>query len=262
MDGSMFAYDKLQDLNGLETDVYAYIMKNRDKVEKMTIRELAKEAHVSTTTILRFATKMGYEGFAELRFALKQDRLNQEQQGHPDSFDITVPLADFFHKVNTTDFEDLLDKAVDWIADADMILTFGIGTSGFLAEYGARFISNMGKLVLPIIDPFQPMPTDKKLFANIVVLVLSVSGESREVLDMVAKLQRTDAKVIAVTNHTNSTLAHLSDLTIAYYMPEVTNGTLNMTTQVPVVYLLELMGHRLDQRVNGHQQDTQEKPEA
>lgn len=253
----MFPYDKVQALNGLETDVYAYIMKHRDAVEKMTIRELASESHVSTTTILRFATKMGYAGFAELKFSLKQDRLNQEHQGHPEQYDITVPLADFFRKVNSRDFTDLLDQAVKWLAAANQIYTFGIGSSGYLAQYGARFIANTGKLTLPIVDPFQPLADDPTILSHTVFLILSVSGETKEVLDMVTQIRRTDAQIIAVTNRTNSTLAHLSDLVIAYYMPEIKNGSLNNTTQVPVVYLLELLGHRLEKLRMGEEEKSE-----
>ena len=50
----MFRYEVIQSLNNLELSLYEYIMKNSKKVIYMRIRELAEEAHVSTTTILRF----------------------------------------------------------------------------------------------------------------------------------------------------------------------------------------------------------------
>lgn len=36
----------------------------------MTIRELAKEIHVSTSTILRFSNKNDFDGYSELKEAL------------------------------------------------------------------------------------------------------------------------------------------------------------------------------------------------
>lgn len=53
----MFTHIALSTLNGLELMVYNYVIKNKDKVMYMTIRELADEADVSTTTILRFCKK-------------------------------------------------------------------------------------------------------------------------------------------------------------------------------------------------------------
>lgn len=55
--------DKNLELNDTELDIYNYIVANLDKVVYMRIRDLATEAHVSTTTILRFCRKFGCNGF-------------------------------------------------------------------------------------------------------------------------------------------------------------------------------------------------------
>ena len=62
----MFTYKQIESLNDLELQVYEYIIKNHDIVLKLTIRELAKNVHVSTTTILRFCKKMDCEGFCKM----------------------------------------------------------------------------------------------------------------------------------------------------------------------------------------------------
>ena len=55
---SMFSHAAVASLNNLEMMVYHYVIKNRDKVMYMTIRELAEAAGVSTTTVLRFCRKL------------------------------------------------------------------------------------------------------------------------------------------------------------------------------------------------------------
>jgi len=244
----MFPYDKLQTLNELETGIYNYIVKHQVEVESMSIRDLADHAHVSTTTILRFATKMGYSGYAELRFAMKQHRQHEQETDSSEQYDITVPLVDFFSKVNTTDFNKLIDQTMDLINAAPLVLFYGIGSGNSLAQYGARFWSNAGKLSLPVMDPFQPFPSGTPLPADSVVVVMSVSGETEQVIKFVTKIQPENVKIIAVTNHGNSTLAKMSDLVISYYMPELKHGDLNLTTQIPIMYLIELIAHRLDQQ--------------
>ena len=67
----MFRYEVIQSLNNLELSLYEYIMKNSKKVIYMRIRELAEEAHVSTTTILRFCKKLNCEGFSEFKIKFK-----------------------------------------------------------------------------------------------------------------------------------------------------------------------------------------------
>lgn len=54
----MFTAQALKSLNELEMLVYQYVMEHRSAVPYMRIRELATEAHVSTT-VLHFCKKMG-----------------------------------------------------------------------------------------------------------------------------------------------------------------------------------------------------------
>ena len=67
----MFTHAAVANLNGLEMQVYNYVIKNRDKVMYMTIRELADAVGVSTTTVLRFCRKLNCEGYSEFRVRFK-----------------------------------------------------------------------------------------------------------------------------------------------------------------------------------------------
>lgn len=69
----MFNYEQIKKLSGLELTVYHYIIENVKAVQKMTIRELSEKSHVSTSTILRFCSKMNCEGFSELKYKLKEE---------------------------------------------------------------------------------------------------------------------------------------------------------------------------------------------
>lgn len=64
----MFQPEQISKLNELETLVLDFIIKSPDKVQKATIRSLASQLHVSTTTIVRMSTKLGFNGWAELKF--------------------------------------------------------------------------------------------------------------------------------------------------------------------------------------------------
>lgn len=74
----MFTIQQIQSLNELEMEVYQCVVQHQNAVPYMRIRELAMEAHVSTTTILRFCRKIGCDGYAE--FKLKMKELAGQQQ--------------------------------------------------------------------------------------------------------------------------------------------------------------------------------------
>lgn len=63
----MFSYEEIQKYSETDIQIYKYIVSNIDKVQYMTIRELSKELHISTSTILRFLTKNNFEGYSEFK---------------------------------------------------------------------------------------------------------------------------------------------------------------------------------------------------
>ena len=58
-----------------ETDdmIGAYISAHRTDAAQMSIQKLAEQLHLAPNALLRFAKKLGYSGFAEMKLALRQE---------------------------------------------------------------------------------------------------------------------------------------------------------------------------------------------
>ncbi|MDR6997810.1 MurR/RpiR family transcriptional regulator [Neobacillus niacini] len=236
----MFSNEIIASFNELETSLYNYISQNSDKVAYMRIRELADETHVSTATILRFCKKLNCEGFSEfkvkLKMYLKEDKktiIKSSQQS----------LVEFFERTIKGDLEEKIREAASLVSNADNVVFIGIGSSGILAEYGARYFSSLGKFSLYIKDPH--FPIHSKLMFNSVTIALSVSGENNFTVTHLNQLKQEGSKVVSITNHKLSTIAKISDLNISYYVTEEVFEESNITTQVPVVYILESMAREI-----------------
>ncbi|EPC0892447.1 MurR/RpiR family transcriptional regulator [Citrobacter freundii] len=241
----MFSHAAIASLNNLEMLVYNYVIKNRDKVMYMTIRELADAVGVSTTTELRFCRKLKCEGYSEfrVRFKLYLEQ-NEPQQANFGASEI----ISFFKGVNNDEFDKLLDQAVDIILSSERIIFVGAGTSGALAKYGARFFSNVGKFSNHIDDPYFPVTND--MARNALAIVLSVSGETEEILRFASQFSLHNCKVLSVTSHENSRLAKLADFNLSWHVPQTRiAGVYDITTQIPVIYILESLGRKLAKRI-------------
>ncbi|HFC9853616.1 TPA: MurR/RpiR family transcriptional regulator [Klebsiella pneumoniae] len=228
----MFSHAAVASLNNLEMMVYHYVIKNRDKVMYMTIRELAEAAGVSTTTVLRFCRKLQCEGYSEfrVRFKLYLEQ-NEPQQANIGASEI----MSFFKSVNNDEFDELLEQAVDIILASERIIFVGAGTSGALAKYGARFFSNVGKFSNHIDDPYFPVTND--MARNALAIVLSVSGETEEILRF--------------ASHEHSRLAKLADFNLSWHVPQTRiGGVYDITTQIPVIYILESLGRKLARKIS------------
>lgn len=242
---TMFTHSAVASLNNLEMMVYNFVVKNRDKVMYMTIRELADAAGVSTTTVLRFCRKLNCEGYSEfrVRFKLYLEQ-NEPQQANFGASEI----ISFFRSVNNDEFDVLLEEAVDIILESERIIFVGAGTSGALAKYGARFFSNVGKFSNHIDDPYFPVTND--MAKNALAIVLSVSGETEEILRFASQFSLHRCKVLSVTSHENSSLAKLADFNLSWHVPQTRiAGVYDITTQIPVIYILETLGRKLAKKL-------------
>ena len=242
---SMFTHAAIASLNNLEMMVYNYVIKNRDKVMYMTIRELADAAGVSPTTILRFCRKLNCEGYSEFRVRFKL----YLEQNEPQQINFGASeIISFFKSVNNEEFDTLLDEAVEIILSSERIIFVGAGTSGSLAKYGARFFSNIGKFSNHIDDPYFPVTND--MAKNALAIVLSVSGETEEILRFASQFSLHHCKVLSITSHEHSRLVKLADFNLSWHVPQTRiAGVYDITTQIPVIYILESLGRKLAKKL-------------
>jgi DNA-binding MurR/RpiR family transcriptional regulator len=242
---TLFNHSAVASLNNLEMMVYNVVIKNRDKVMYMTIRELADAAGVSTTTVLRFCRKLECEGYSEFRVRFKLYLAQSEPQ--PANFGASEIIS-FFKSVNNDEFDRLLDQATDIILASERIIFVGVGTSGSLAKYGARFFSNVGKFSNHVDDPYFPVTND--MAKNALAIVLSVSGETEEILRFASQFSLHHCKVMSITSHEHSALAKLADFNLSWHIPQTRiSGGYDLTTQIPVIYILETLGRKLAKKL-------------
>lgn len=241
----MFNSETIKNLNDLELMLYRYIMKNTEKVIYMRIRELASEAHVSTTTILRFCKKFNCNGYSEFKVKLKMylEKSNNKKINNDQSI-----IIDFFKKLNTDELDEKMEAVCDLIDDYSNLVFLGSGTSGILCKYAARYFSSLGKFATYIDDPY--FPTNYKTYENCVIIVLSVSGETQAIINLINNFKKENCPIISITNSENCTVSKISDLNISYYINQEKIGISDITTQIPVLYIIENIAKFLHNRIN------------
>ncbi|KRM98544.1 transcriptional regulator [Loigolactobacillus rennini DSM 20253] len=245
----MFSYQQIRSLNQLEMTVYKFIISHPNDIENLTIRQMAQQSHVSATTILRFLKKVGYSGFSEFKFAVKQEHKQEAQQ--PVAQNLT-PIKQFFAQLSDQHFNEQIERASAMAAAAETTIFFGLGISGSLAQYGGRLFSNYGIYSLALADPFRTIPVVNRDFHDILLVLLSVSGETEGVLRQARFYKEHGASTLAITADAYSTVAQLVDFDIAYNIPQSHNKVDRFTTQLPVVFLLEQIAGLTYQKITAH----------
>lgn len=132
------------------------------------------------------------------------------------------------------------------ILAADFVLFIGMGTSGSICRYAARYFSSMGVFSLYLDDPFFPINNLQQEKKNTVILAISSTGETSEVISMVESYKDKNRTLISITNSSNNTLAKLSDYNLNYFMDMEYLGYSRVTTAVPVIFYVELLAKKIN----------------
>ena len=238
----MFTFEQLSRCNRTELAICRFASTHLESASYMSVRELATAAYVSPSTVMRWCTKMGFDGFDTFKSAVREAA---SQQGA-----VPVPQADlgelslFFSRADSPAFESLLSEATLLLEHADPIVFVGEGSSGAIADYGARLFTNLRLFAVGLTDAYYPVATFAK--QTMVVIAVSESGETPTLLELMEGFAARGATLLALTNAPDSTLARLCDWSFAAGLSsERVNGGYNATSQLPAVFVIESLARRL-----------------
>lgn len=142
-----------------------------------------------------------------------------------------VTLADTI----SLDFHNVVDHIVNF--KGRIILT-GIGKSGYIAHKIAASFSSTGTAAF-YIHPAEASHGDLGMITeNDLVIMLSNSGETRELLDIINYCKRFNIKIVGITMKSNSTLAIHSDFTLI--IPTIKEASLILAPTTSALMMLSL----------------------
>ena len=115
------------------------------------------------------------------------------------------------------------DQAVEAIVEAlrarAKLLAVGIGKSGHVGRKIAATLTSTGSPCV-VLDTVDALHGDLGIVADgDIVLALSYSGESEELLNLLPALRRFAVRIVALTGNPKSSLARLSDLVLNVRVP-------------------------------------------
>jgi arabinose-5-phosphate isomerase len=117
--------------------------------------------------------------------------------------------------------DESFDRAVDLLHEcAGRVVLSGMGKSGIIARKLAATLSSTGTPAF-FLHPAEAIHGDLGVVrAEDVVVALSHSGETEELVRLVESIRRTGARLISITGHLPSTLGQASDVALSCHVAE------------------------------------------
>lgn len=202
-----------------------YIVEHYDKAAFMTASKLGETVGVSESTVVRFATEIGYDGYPKLQQAMQEmirDKLTSVQRievtstriGEEDVLTsiLNLDIDKIRRTIEETDHEAFI-SAVEHIVKAKRIYIFGVRSTASLAHFLGYYLELMFDNVR-IITTTSHTQTYEQMFRiseDDVFIGISFPRYSNMAVDAMRFARGRGADVIAVTDSMISPLVSNAD---------------------------------------------------
>ena len=201
-----------------------YLLQHADEAQYLSISSLAKECNVAEATVFRFCRALGFEGYHEMRIALAQANATGSMVNHQELQPgaTTATLCDHAHALFMTAINgtqnalstEAVDEAVNLMRAAKQVFCLGQGGSMLLAnDICARF-SSLSTKFRTAGDSHLQLLTASLMGPEDVVLFVSYSGATRDMMETLRTAKDAGAKIILLTHSEDSPGAALADVVL------------------------------------------------
>lgn len=198
----------------------AYIVENYDKAVFLTAAKLGELVGISESTVVRFATHLGYKGYPEFQKALEElvrNKLNAAQprkveyERLPQSEILTTVLQSDAEKIQTTlgkIDQNVFEMAVDTMLSAKHIYIVGIRSCAPLASFMAFYLNLIFENVhlLHTNSASELFEQMIHISSEDVIIGISFPRYSKRTLKALEFANNRNAKVITLTDSVHSPL--------------------------------------------------------
>ncbi|EOV8959048.1 MurR/RpiR family transcriptional regulator [Cronobacter turicensis] len=239
-----------------------YVLGDPARVLYLTITELARESDTSEASVTRLCRTLGCKGYTEFKMALALDvqRGQAPRAQNGDALDALVEesvqaLRDTAQLLDRA----MLERAAQALHQVGSVQIYGVAASAIIGEYLHYKLLRLGKPAHLFSDMHRASMNATTLGERDLVVAISSSGSTRDLLHAVKLARKAGAPVLTLSNTPRSPLASISDMLLVAAKPE---GPLNagaLNAKVGAMLLVELLTASLiasDSRYNEISQQT------
>lgn len=203
-----------------------YIAENYDKAAFMTASKLGEKVGVSESTVVRFASILGFKGYPELQKELQRmikskltavqrmevsDSLVSDQNAVKKLMSADIELIrETLENVSQSDF----NEAVSAINNASRIYILGVRSSAALANFMYFYLNPVFENVV-LVDTTSAGEMFEQMFRigkDDVCVALSFPRYSNQTINALRFIGDRGSKIIAITDSSESPIAKLADI--------------------------------------------------
>ncbi len=234
--------EKYDTLTSVERTVADYFLKNEREME-FSSKNISNVLHVSEATLSRFAKKCGYKGYREFIFDYEKElKIEMQEQGVSA---LTRKVRKTYERLMEESFQLLderkVEKAAVLMSTHSRVLVCGMGSSGYAArEFQLRFM-RLGMDIQAMTDSQMIQMSGALMNEQTLLIAITLSGKTTEILEVVRAAREKGAKVILITASKDTALLNRCDLVFPVASAKNLDAGILISPQFPILVLVDVL---------------------
>ncbi|MEW9124748.1 MAG: MurR/RpiR family transcriptional regulator [Thermotaleaceae bacterium] len=241
--------ENLNKLTKSEKKAADYMTESQEKIIYLSISALAEAANTSEATIVRICKKLGYSGFQDLKISVARELVTHEELIHEElkaDDNTSVIIEKTFNGIiqtltmtknaqRTIDME----KAIRTVSEANKIIIIGSGNSAAIANDAQHKFLRIGLDVHAYTDTHMQMIAVSSLNERDVILAISHSGSSRDIVEAVEMAKHKGVTTISITSSGISPVTKKTDINLFTYSQETKYRMYALSSRIAMLAIID-----------------------
>ncbi|GAB3790505.1 MurR/RpiR family transcriptional regulator [Virgibacillus kimchii] len=226
-----------------ELKLYNFITENFEKVVYQSLTEIAIACQVGEATVLRFCRKLGYKGYQDFKLALARELSIRENHGNDGTYidkvrnNMIQAVDDTYKLVDDAQ----LQMAIDKIYDAQSVVVYGVSSSGIAGLDMQNRLMRIGMNIETITDSHNQVIRSNSTNKETVIIAISLTGSTKDIIDAVKTAKTNGAAVIAITNYMKSPLTSYADIVLLTSAKENPLDSGSLVSKISQLFVIDLL---------------------
>ena len=240
---------KYENLSKTEKKIADYILNNPTDILPLFISELSETCGVSDASIVRFSKKLGFTGYQQLKIAVAKESgvrpIGANITKSDTAYDVFEKICDDIYcsleKTKQSLCAEDLQACCDKILSADKILIFGLGNSASVAMDASHKLIRLGFNANAYTDNHMQAIAAAHTTDKSVVIGISHSGHSKDVIESMRTAKTNGATTIALTNHGKSPIVKVSSIVLNTVSDETNYRILGLSSRITQLAIIDTL---------------------
>lgn len=230
-----------------EKKIANFLLSNPKNLLALSISELAEKCDCGEATVTRFARRLGFNGYQQLKISVAQDKnipKIAEKIEFDDSADVIFSKVceDIFSSLEKTKAglkKDQLNAFCKCLLTIKNIYIFGLGNSASIAVDAAHKLSRLGLKASACNDNHMQAILASHTDSDCLVLAISHSGSSKDIIQALKLARENGATTACITDRSKSPIFKVCDYILTTVSDETNYRILGLNSRIAQLAIID-----------------------